>query len=101
MKLLKEDMLAKRKKNLDVMIEDLEHAMIGADPDSEEYQTLLQRYDKLMHLKRDAKSKVDPNTMLLVGGNLLGIIAILVYEKSGIVTTKALGFILKPKIFGK
>lgn len=99
MKLLKE-VDVKKRKNLDSMIEDLEHEMIGGDPESEEYAVLLQRYERLVNLRQNAKGKIDPNTAMLVGGNLLGILAILSYEKIGIVTSKALSLLIKPK-FGK
>jgi len=54
----------------------------------------LEEYDKL------AKNnwKVSPDTLLVVAGNLLGIVLILTYEKANIITTKALNFILKGRV---
>lgn len=42
--------------------------------------------------------KFTPDTLLVVGGNLLGIALILNFEKLDIVRSKALGFVLKGKI---
>lgn len=44
------------------------------------------------------KQTVSPDTLAIVAGNLLGIVLILGYEKANIITTKALGFILKGRV---
>ena len=41
---------------------------------------------------------VDPNTKAVVLGNLLGILLILGYEKGNVITTKALGFIIRGRV---
>ena len=41
--------------------------------------------------------KIDPNTVLGIAGNLLGIVAVLNYEKTDIITSKAFGMIMKGK----
>jgi hypothetical protein len=41
---------------------------------------------------------VSPDTIAVVAGNLLGIILILGYEKADVITTKALGFVLKGRV---
>jgi len=42
--------------------------------------------------------KVSPDTLLVVAGNLLGIVLILTYEKANIVVSKALNFVLKGRV---
>lgn len=42
-------------------------------------------------------SSVSPDTILLVAANLLGILAVLQHERVNVVTSKALGFIVKPR----
>ena len=42
--------------------------------------------------------KISPDTLLIVGGNLLGILLILNFEKADIVTSKALNFVLKGRV---
>lgn len=54
----------------------------------------LEEYEKLS--KSDWK--VSPDTLLVVAGNLLGIVLILTYEKGNIITTKAINFILKGRV---
>lgn len=41
---------------------------------------------------------IDPNVLVSAGASLLGIIAILGFEKANVVTSKAVGFVVKPKI---
>lgn len=42
--------------------------------------------------------KFTPDTLLIVGGNLAGILLILNFEKLDIVRSKALGFVLKGRV---
>lgn len=89
----------KKTSNIDRLIDDVESQMLLADPTTEEYQTLLMRLNSLSALKAKKPEKnLDVNTLVIVGGNLLGIIAILAYESRHIVTSKAMGFIIKPKL---
>ena len=41
--------------------------------------------------------RVSPDTMAIVAGNLLGIALIVGHERMNVVTSKALGFVLKSK----
>lgn len=56
--------------------------------------TSLQEYDKL----NKSEWKVSPDTLLVVAGNLLGILLILTYEKADFITSKAINFILKGRV---
>ncbi len=58
------------------------------------YKKQFEGYSEL--LKRDWK--ISPDTLLVVGGNLLGILLILNFEKMDIVMSKALGFVLKGRV---
>lgn len=42
--------------------------------------------------------KFTPDTLLVVGGNLMGILLILNFEKLDIVRSKAVGFVLKGRV---
>lgn len=42
-----------------------------------------------------ARQKINPNTMLQVGGSILSILLILNYEKFGILNSKAISFVTK------
>jgi hypothetical protein len=54
----------------------------------------LEEYDKFSK----SNWKFTPDTLLVVGGNLLGIVLILNFERLDIVRSKALGFVLKGRV---
>ena len=61
------------------------------------YATLLEQLSKLHKLKAEEKPKqVNPDTMLIVAANVVGILAILNYEHLHPLTSKALSFVAKP-----
>lgn len=67
-------------------------------PDSPEYSNLLSYLERLIALKRgNLNSRVSPDMMATVAGNLLGILVIVAYEQKHVMSSKGLGFILKPK----
>ena len=67
-------------------------------PDSPEYTNLLGHLERVYTLRKDSNAKkVSPDTLALVAGNLLGILIIVAYEQKHAMTSKGLGFILKPK----
>lgn len=69
--------------------------------DSDEYAKTMKQIIKLedVQSKKIRKERLfSPDTLLLVGANLAGILLILNYEKADIVTSKALGFVSKSKI---
>lgn len=81
---------------LDDVIDDVYSNLIGFTPDQEEYQLILDRLSKLHELKNAQRSKrVSPDTMAVVIGNLLGIGLIVGHERAHVVTSKALGFVMK------
>lgn len=66
--------------------------------ETEEYATALRHLETLTKLRDDEKPKrVSADTVWVVAGNILGILAIVAYEQKHVMTTKATGFILKPK----
>lgn len=81
------------------------------DPEEKEYQIVagqLRVITEIAELDADIarknapeppepKKTVSPDTILLVAGNLLGILAVLNYERLHVVTSKALGFVMKPR----
>lgn len=72
--------------------------MRDAETDSEEYSKMVDQLDQLNTMKlEEKKHRVSPDTWVIVGGNLLGILSIVAYEHAHVVTTKALSFVLKTK----
>lgn len=89
---------------------DLRHAMVRATSE-EEIESIRLKFDEsVKHWKVLAASleeyerlntrkwNVSWDTLLVVGGNLLGIAMILYKEKMDIVTSKALGFVLRGRV---
>lgn len=65
---------------------------------TEDYDTMLRLVERLHDmLDKDKPDVVSKNTMLAVAGNLLGIILILKHEHLNPITSKALGFIIRPR----
>ena len=69
------------------------------DAGSEEYREALDALVKLHKLKEDERPKpVSKDTMLIVGANLLGILMIISHERVNVVTSKAIGVLLRPRL---
>lgn len=84
--------------DLDAAITVVMVRMALLDPNTEEYQTMLTNLERLYNLRAEArKTRINPDTLLVVAGNLLGILVVVSYEHSHVVASKALSFIMKPK----
>jgi len=68
-------------------------------PESKEYTTAVSNLKVLYEAqaKRPA-SLVEPETVLIVLANLAGIIGILYFERFDVISSKAFGHIMKPRI---
>lgn len=83
---------------LDITIDEALASLSGIAVDSDEYAAKMDQINKLYKLKEQTASKpVSKDTLILVAGNLLGIAAILWHEQAHVITTKALGFVIKAK----
>lgn len=66
------------------------------NPETPEYAKAIAAVGTLTKLKEQhSKRKVDPNVLVTAGANLAGILMILHYERINVVTSKALGFVMK------
>lgn len=62
--------------------------------DDQKYNECVDRLDRLMEMKADERrSRIDPNTVIIVLGNLLGILVIVAYEQKHVMVSRALGFV--------
>lgn len=85
--------------DLDELINTLRVEMDVDGPDSEKYKTRLGHLERLITLRaEERKTRIDPNTMALVVGNILGILIIVGYERGHVMTSKGLGFVFKNRI---
>ena len=83
---------------LDEAIDRLFISMQGMEPETDEYSNTADQLLKLYKLRDEsnAKKRVSPDALVQLVGSLSGIMAILVFEKSGhIITTKAMSFVMK------
>jgi hypothetical protein len=65
---------------------------------SKEYRDRVEQLSRLSQLKAEEKPEiVKPDTALIVGANLLGILLIIRQEHVNVVASKALGFILRAR----
>jgi hypothetical protein len=70
--------------------------MVGAMSDSDEFATMAKQLKKLYSI-RDAQKpeRVSKETVLTVVGNIVGILIIVHFEKTNVLTSKALAFVGK------
>lgn len=62
-----------------------------------ELKQKMEMYSTILDKNR-AEWKISPDTLLVVLGNLVGILLILKFEKLDILTTKAINFVLKGRV---
>lgn len=80
----------------DAPIERLILEMTMNGPDSDEYSDHIKYLEKLSTLKTREKSverRVSPDTVWLIGGNILIAVIIVAYEQKHVFGSKAIGFI--------
>lgn len=86
------------KTGLETAIDELLNEMKGVTADSEEYTTMAANLDTLYKLKDvDKPERLKPDTLAIIGGNILVAVVIVGFEKSNIMTSKALSFMLKTR----
>lgn len=89
----------KREPNpVDQAIADLVSEMESMNGDTPEYAAMAKNLTELHKAKSQLKDRrISPDTLLIVGGNLVGILLILNFERAGVVASKALSFVMKTK----
>lgn len=86
------------KTGLETTIDNLISEMAGHDGNSEEYTKMCDNLETLYKLKSEDKTeRLKPDTIAIVAGNILGILIIVGFERSHVMTSKALGNLLKPR----
>ncbi len=88
-----------KRSNLEKEIDSVLVIMKGMNPYSDEYTTMTKNLEMLYKAQaHKSERRVSPDAIVMVVGNLLGIGLILTYERTEVITTKALGFILKGRV---
>lgn len=71
--------------------------MSKEDVDQEEWNDLNRKYQAYTEMLKPSW-KITPDTLLVVGGNLVGILLILNFERMDIIRSKAMSFVLKGRV---
>lgn len=88
-----------KRTNLEKEIDAVLNVMSTWAPDSTEYTAMTDNLEKLYKAKANERSStISPDTIAIIAGNLLGLALILGYEKTGSITSKALGFIIRGRV---
>ena len=97
MRLPKGKLLTKSKSNMiDKSIDRAMQKLQTLEIDSDEYAKTMNAVERLHALKKDEK-RVSPDTALIVGGNLVGIIIIVMYEHAHVIVSKSFNLLLKTR----
>jgi len=82
---------------LEKVIDDTLSKLQETDPTSDEFAKIVDQLEKLHKMLPKKESWAKPDTLIPVIGNLAGIVAILNFERANVITTKALGFVMKTR----
>lgn len=84
---------------IDELMTQLTQHMKTYGPDTPEFLAALSQLERLNDLKGEPpRRRINPDTLVLAGANIVGILIMVGYERMHVVTTKALGFLNQPKI---
>ena len=92
-------MFKKKEPNaIDAQIEVLSNSMKNYPVDSPEYAAAMEKMVVLAKTKNEGKKPIDPNTIIAVAGGLLQVVLIIGHERLHVLTSKAIGFVLKGRV---
>lgn len=80
-------------KEIAAMHETLEELEKG----SEDYTAAAKQLEILYRIQRESEQGIDPNTALVVAANLVGVLLVVRREEFNVVTSKAMGMIMRPR----
>lgn len=85
-------------KPIDLEVDNVISKLSNMDPSSAEYTTAVQNLKTLMEARSKKPARlIEPEVVATVGGSFASVIAILFHERLNVITTKAIGFVIKPK----
>lgn len=84
------------KTGLDIAIDTVFSEMAGYNANDDEYVVMVDQLTKLYALKQvNCAETISRDTLVIVIGNLVAVILIVGHEHTNVITSKALGFLLK------
>jgi hypothetical protein len=84
------------KSGLELAIDEVLREMQGFTAESDEYAKMTTQLERLYKLKEiDCPQRVSHDTIVIVIGNIIGIAMIIGYERTNIITSKALTLLIK------
>lgn len=86
----------KQRKEQDELVQVHFYTMLEEAKTNKEISEILTFMEKYRDLTK--KTRISPDTLAVVAGNLLGIMLILNHEKMNVITSKALAFVLRGRI---
>lgn len=84
-----------RRTNLEKEIDDVLEVLKELEKDSDEYTAVVANLESLYTSRSLEKGHVSKDTMAIVTGNLIGVLIIVGYEQANVMTSKALGYVIK------
>lgn len=88
----------KEKTGLENAIDQVLLEMQGFSADDDEYAKMVNQLETLYKLKVvDKPERVSYDTLAIIAGNLVGIVLIIGYERTNVITSKVLSFLLKTR----
>lgn len=89
----------KKSDPIDEVIANLANEMVGHEGHTEEYANCAAALKTLYEAKATLPKRnvLSADTAATIAANLVGIIMIIGHERANVITTKALGFIIKPR----
>lgn len=85
--------------SLQELIDLVQTQMLMEGADSEKFTEMADELERLYAMKKSNNtSRVSPDALVAVAGNILGIGLILQHERLHVVTSKALSFVMKTKV---
>lgn len=82
-------------REIDAVLQEMQKIGVYHD----DYPTMMKHLDQLYDLREKSKPKVvSRDTLLVVGGNLLGVLLIVASERSHVMMSKGLGQLIRPKL---
>jgi hypothetical protein len=89
----------KKDSEYDALINQLLLDMQVAGPDSEEYPKMMKHLENLRNWRVEEQStaRVSPDKLAEIAGGLLTVLIIVGYERTNVITTKALSFLHRGK----